>query len=131
MDLASALHRVDGDEAFLAEMAKIFSQELPAQLHEIREALADRNAEAIVSPAHKLKNWTGNFEAHPAYRMVARLEELVRTKSFDAASATFEELEDELERLSEELRKLDPETIGVDGQRAAIDDDHRSRLCIP
>jgi CheY-like chemotaxis protein len=131
MDLVSALQRVDGDQAFLAEMARIFLQELPAHLHEIREALLEQNAAAIVSPAHKLKNWTGNFDADPAYRMVSRLEELARIDSFDAALAAFEELEDELQRLSEELRKLDPRTIGVDGTRSAIEDDHRSRLCIP
>ena len=44
MDLAAALDRVDGDRAFLGEMAAMFLAESPGLMAQIRDALARGDA---------------------------------------------------------------------------------------
>jgi signal transduction histidine kinase/DNA-binding response OmpR family regulator len=131
MDLAGALDRVDGDRPFLVEMAKIFAAECPEQMEEIREALAERNGSGVLSNTHKLKNWSSNFLAESTFATVTRFEGLIRSGSFEAAGVVYHELKHRVEQLSEALRRLDPGAIDDDVTCRAIDNDPRSRACIP
>ena len=77
MDVAAALARVDGDRGFLGEMARMFLEESPDLLTQVRQAVAASDAAALVAPAHTLKNWAGNFVAPAAFEAVAELEDWV------------------------------------------------------
>jgi signal transduction histidine kinase/DNA-binding response OmpR family regulator len=130
MDFVAALDRVDGDRAFLAEMAVMFREELPDRLAEIREALDQKRASDLVDPAHKLKNWAGNFVADAMFTTLGRLEALGRAGELERALATLPELEREAERLSAALARLDHSLLQGDAAPRMIDDDQRSRACI-
>jgi two-component system sensor histidine kinase/response regulator len=127
IDLDAALDRVDGDRTFLVEMAGIFLEELPVQMAEIREALVQRQVAALIAPAHKLKNWAGNFVAKAMFDSLARLEALGRSGNLEWALAALPELEREAERLSSALAQIEP--LGGELSPQMIDDDLRRRRC--
>jgi signal transduction histidine kinase/DNA-binding response OmpR family regulator len=108
IDFVAALDRVDGDRAFLAEMAEILRKELPVQMAEIREALIQGRTSDVIEPTHKLKNWAGNFVAETMFAALTRLEALGQAGRLEGALAALPELETEAERLSSALARLDP-----------------------
>ncbi len=130
-DLAAALDRVDGDRGFLGQMVAMFLEEAPALLEKIRHSVARRAGEALVAPAHTLKNWTGNFMAAAAIDALDRLEAAGRAGDWHAAAAAYAELEREFERLTRALEQFDavPE-VTADGDVALLCcEDRRSSPC--
>jgi HPt (histidine-containing phosphotransfer) domain-containing protein len=134
MDFVTALERVDGDRAFLREMATLFLDESPALMAEIRVALAADEAGSLLAPAHKLKNWAGNFVAAPTLARLKRLEAFGLADKGAEAMACFSDLEREFDRLSYALAHFDPGPVPPpDGNGALlpIAKDYRSPQCIP
>lgn len=99
-------HRVRGDRELAGALAALFLEHLPAQLDEVRRAVAAGDAAAVDRTAHALKGSVANFCAEPASRAAQRLELLGHTGDLTEAAATLRTLERELDRLGPALREL-------------------------
>lgn len=115
MDVVAALARVDGDRDFLGEMAVLFLEESPHLLAQVREAIAADDPAGLVTPAHSLKNWTGNFVAPAAFDAATELEAVGRTGSLATAGTALATLEREIERLSRAMARFACKHVRLDG----------------
>ena len=68
MDRSLALARVDGDEALLADLAKLFCEESPKMLAAVHEAVAAKDAERLQRAAHSLKGAVATLAAQESIR---------------------------------------------------------------
>ena len=102
-DLEAALARVEGDRSLLQELIKIFLEDAPRQLAEIREAIAAKDARRLNRAAHSLGGAIANFEAGPAHEAAVRLERISASPDIAGAADAAAELERTLERLRREL----------------------------
>jgi HPt (histidine-containing phosphotransfer) domain-containing protein len=98
-DREAALARVDGDLALLQELIRIFLDDVPRQLAEIRQAIAAKDASRLARVAHSLGGAVGNFGAKPAHDAALRLEAISTRTDMTRAAAAAMELEQALECL--------------------------------
>jgi two-component system, sensor histidine kinase and response regulator len=98
-DREAALTRVDGDLALLQELIRIFLDDFPRQLAEIRQAIAAKDASRLSRAAHSLGGAVGNFGAEPAHEAALRLEATSARADMPHAAAAATDLEQALERL--------------------------------
>jgi two-component system, sensor histidine kinase and response regulator len=109
IDREAALRRVEGDEALLADLANLFSDESPRMLSAIQEAIADKNGEALERAAHSLKGSVATFAARPAVELALKLERQGRANELDDAARVFGLLSTEIERVKSALTLLQTE----------------------
>ena len=76
LNSAVALERLGGDEELLREVARLFLEEYPVLLLEIRQAVAAQDAEALQRAAHSLMGRTLDL-AH-VERGLAELDEALQ-----------------------------------------------------
>ena len=79
---AAVLARVGGDAGLLAEICRLFIDDVPGHLEKIRAALDDRDGEALRRAAHAYKGAAANFEADAVVRAARQLEEMGREDGF-------------------------------------------------
>jgi len=101
---AELMDRIDGDVEFLEECIEIFDEDAAPLLAKIREAVAARDAEALVTPAHTLKGMLSNFCAAAAEGAARDLEMRGRENELQDCDAAVTALDDELKRLRTELQ---------------------------
>jgi len=101
---AELMDRIDGDVEFLEECIEIFDADSAPLLAKIREAVAARDAEALVTPAHTLKGMLSNFCAAAAEGAARDLEMRGRENELQDCDAAVTALDDELKRLRTELQ---------------------------
>ncbi len=106
IDFPAVLERVEGNRELLAELARLFLEELPGRLSAIEEALEARDAKRLESVAHALKGAVGNFAATAAFEAAKRLEQIGRAANWSQASTGYVALRRELARLSPVLDEL-------------------------
>ena len=75
LDRSAALEYVGGETALLSEVVRLYRQEGPRLLKEIRDALLCDDAERVQSAAHRLKGSIGTLSGAAASRAAGRLEE--------------------------------------------------------
>jgi two-component system sensor histidine kinase/response regulator len=98
-----ALDRVEGDRELLAELVKLFEEETPKLLAEVRDAIAKGDAKTLERAAHTIKGSAGNFGAQPASQAALDLEQLARSGDLSRATELMEAVEREIKRLLPEL----------------------------
>jgi CheY-like chemotaxis protein len=115
LDRAVLLARVEGDEALLDELVRLFVGDVPARLGEVAVALAAGDAPALRTAAHAVKSAVSNFvtgtgggPAPAAVVAARRLEELAAAGDLSAAAAASRALEEAVARLRDELLSLAP-----------------------
>src|ERR1044071_5759624 len=86
----AALDRVGGDEELLAEIARLFLEDYPRMVADIRDAIAAGDALGLEHAAHSLKGSVANFSADPARDAAFELEKIGRSKNLSLARAAFE-----------------------------------------
>jgi signal transduction histidine kinase/CheY-like chemotaxis protein len=106
IDREAALRRVDGDEAMLADLAKLFCDESPRMLSVIEEAITLKNADALERGAHSLKGSVATFSAQAACDLALKLERLGRANEFEDTKRIFDLLSAEMERVRLALTSL-------------------------
>lgn len=112
---------VDGDEAFLRELAAEFAKSAARAGHELTVALDDRDLPRIAQVAHRFKSAAAQVGAHAAAERSAALERLGRSATDDPEVALGEArrlitallpvltaLEDALRRLAVAPVEADP-----------------------
>lgn len=106
IDEEDLLERVGGDIEFLNEIARMFLDDCPRMVQEIRFACARGDADALQHAAHTLKGCVANFGAGPAREAACRLEMIGRSGDLAPAPVACTDLESELARFTEALTAL-------------------------
>jgi signal transduction histidine kinase/DNA-binding response OmpR family regulator/HPt (histidine-containing phosphotransfer) domain-containing protein len=107
---AVLLHRLGGDEELLHEMVQLFLDTLPRQLHDLRAALASKDAAKIAATAHSLMGAVGNFGTTPAWELAQRLELAGQKGNLAEAEPLVAELENALQQVQDALAELVPQS---------------------
>jgi two-component system, sensor histidine kinase and response regulator len=105
-DLAAGLQRVEGDRELLEEISRIFADECPKILAEIRHAFDTSDAPLLDRLAHTLKGSAANLGALAVPRSAAALEQLARAGDFRGAEAQFKIVEKDVRTLLVELEGI-------------------------
>jgi HPt (histidine-containing phosphotransfer) domain-containing protein len=105
-DLAWTVTRVGGNETLLRKMARIFLEQSPQWLTEIRMAIANADPTALQESAHALKGSGTNFRARSVVEAALRLETMGRVNDLTEAEAAFATLVDAYQELCEALVPL-------------------------
>jgi two-component system, sensor histidine kinase and response regulator len=106
VDSASLLANVGHDTTLQADLVRMFLEDSPKVLEEIRDALARRDAVAVSRVAHRLTGELGILAARAASEAALRLETAGREADLTAAAEAFAALEGEIERLEPQLAAL-------------------------
>ena len=105
-DRAKALERLDGDENLLQEVIKIFLEETPKLMAELRQGIVDKNAEVVERLAHSLKGQLGYMGLTAIAERARDLELLGKKHKLDCALELFSRLESEILAAATEMRNL-------------------------
>jgi signal transduction histidine kinase/DNA-binding response OmpR family regulator len=106
------LERVDGDRAFIGELAEVFRDDYPKQIVTAREAIATGDAEQLRRTSHALKGALSNLAAAQASGFALSLEELGKSGNLTGARKILAELESELVQVDRKLRAICPALVG-------------------
>jgi two-component system sensor histidine kinase/response regulator len=98
---SKVLQDVGGNVLLLARVRDAFTKQTPRLLAAIREAIDDRNADAVTRNAHTLKGAMSNFTETDAKDLAAEIENAGKINDFDRAA----ELLPKLETAADELGK--------------------------
>ena len=104
IDHAAALRAVGGDAALMADVMRLFLEDCPGRVAELRTAVASSDPARVQSAAHAVKGAVGTFGAQPARDLAAHLERAGREGRLDEAPALLDALEAELTRVTTALR---------------------------
>jgi len=106
VDWETAIERVDGDEALLLDLAKLFLNEYPRMLEAVRVAVERKNAPELHRAAHSLKGSVATFAAQQAFDAALRLERFGRAGELSEVEEAFSVLATEVDRLRATLETL-------------------------
>ncbi len=101
---AAILARVGGDTQLLAEISRLFIDDVPGHLARIRAALEAGDGEALRRAAHTYKGAAANFEAVAVVRAARQLEELAQVNGLAGHEAVWQTLTAETTALVATLR---------------------------
>jgi PAS domain S-box-containing protein len=113
LNAREVLARVGGDRELLRTLVQMFLNTSPEQMNELREAVRQRNAEAIRRVAHTIKGAVGNFSAGPAFEAALDLEMQARLQDLADVDAACQRLHTALEELKPVLLTLANDQVGV------------------
>jgi CheY-like chemotaxis protein/HPt (histidine-containing phosphotransfer) domain-containing protein len=111
VDKAALLSHVGDDWTLVGEIIRLFLDDYPRLMAEIRQSIDQRNAAALMRAAHTLKGAVGNFAAKAACEATLRLEMMGRQGDLTAAETAYAALHTELERLEHALANLRKENL--------------------
>ena len=103
VDLAQALHAVNGDRDLLRQIFDAFLEECPILLNNIQQALANGDAKACHMAAHTLKGAVRTFGAERASGLASDMEAGGKAGDMEFVRATWPELFQEVEAIRAEL----------------------------
>ena len=95
-DLDAALLRVEGDEALLSDLARLFCEECPKMMAAIQHGIEYKNAESLERAAHSLKGSLSTFAAAQAFELASKLERLGRSRDLEDVESVFASLDAEM-----------------------------------
>jgi two-component system, sensor histidine kinase and response regulator len=104
-DASTALERIGGDTAVLAELIGAFLGECPGLMKEVREAYEEKSAVRLARAAHALKGAICNLTDKSAFEATEALEALARSQRLEHADQALQKLEVEIGRLLAALEK--------------------------
>ncbi len=105
-DLAGALERVEGDRDLLDEIARMFADECPNNLQEIRQAMAAGNVRLLERLAHTMKGAALNLGGAGVAEAALTLEQQARAGDLANAGTSVRTLEKEIGLLLPELESI-------------------------
>jgi CheY-like chemotaxis protein len=106
VDPDALLRELNGDRDLLGEVIATFLRESPPQLTKIRQAVADRDSQALERAAHRLKGSIGFFSTGGAFHAAWDLEQMSREGTWDRAGSVCNVLDGELSGLRDALSDL-------------------------
>ena len=111
MNIAAALERVEGDRELLDELMRLFAEECPRSLAEIRKAFEARDAHLLERLAHTIKGSSASLCAEEVSEAALALEKQAHSGDFEAAREQIHALEIKLEQLLPEFETLLPKAV--------------------
>jgi two-component system, sensor histidine kinase and response regulator len=111
-DEAEFRQRLFGDPVLIADVVRLFLEDLPGRVAAIGSAVDARDAGALRAAAHALKGSSINLSLGALHDVAMRLERLGADSQMDAVDAVWQELSAEAREAAEILRQLrasDPE----------------------
>ncbi|MFN8583024.1 MAG: Hpt domain-containing protein [Gemmatimonadaceae bacterium] len=109
LDLADVLERVDGDRGLLRDLAKLFRDEAPRMVADIRRCVDSHDASGLQRAAHQFKGACANMGARPMARVAHALETIGRSEQLSGATLRCVELELEAQRVDLVLATMEDE----------------------
>jgi CheY-like chemotaxis protein len=109
INLSYALHAVNGDRAFLADLAGQFIRDCPASREELQPALGRKDFQQVERIAHSLKSVVGIFGAKKAAALLQKLEDAAESQGLQEAEDLLPQVLMEMERVEESLAPLSAE----------------------
>jgi len=106
VDREALMERLGGDASLLKEIVDLFVLDCSRLLADMKEAVAQRDAERLEKAAHSLKGSVGNFGAPRAVATLADVEALARRWDLFAASEALGKAEQELDQVKKALSEL-------------------------
>ena len=105
-DLAAATVRVGGKVQHLKKIAAVFLDESAKLLAEMRQAIADGEAQKLKRAAHSFKGAVGLFGAAGAMQAAQQLEKIGCSGDLTGAEDVYAKMEHEMKRLQPALTGL-------------------------
>jgi CheY-like chemotaxis protein len=105
-DRAELVARLEGDEQLAADLVRLFLDDCPARLVDIKNAVDTRDADGIRSAAHALKGAAGNLTATGLAEAAAALERIGAEVRLEAAEAGWRRIAAEAALVLDALRRL-------------------------
>ena len=105
-DSESALSRVEGDVGLLEEVVRLYLDEAPGMLSEVRHALDRGEGDGIERAAHRLRGSVAIFGAERSVEAARTMEELGRQRDLTGAEEAWPRLAEEIGRLDRSLEPL-------------------------
>jgi two-component system sensor histidine kinase/response regulator len=106
IDVAGALERLEGDRELLEELARLFADECPKALREIRQAWESGDAHLLERLAHTMKGSSASLGAKQVSEAAFDLEKHARSGGVASADGMIQTLEREVERVLPEFESL-------------------------
>ncbi len=106
IDVDAALSRIEGDLDLLQAIVQQCLADAPELLDAIRRAVAERDAKALTTAAHKLKGTVNEFAAKAVAEAAQRLEAMGRLGTLDEAPQALETLDQAMSRLTPALQEI-------------------------
>ena len=106
LDSIAALARVGGDADLLKEIARVFRDDCPRAVAELRDAAARGDCVLVERAAHGLKGASSNFGAASVVSAASHIEQMGRAGVLDGFTHAFHQLETALAALLEQLEAL-------------------------
>ena len=105
-NINAAMDRVAGNMDLLKELAALFVSSCSQSLANVGQALADGDAEKLISSAHSLKGSVSNFTAERAFQAAQKVEHSARDGDLGGAQEAFATLSLEIGLLKSALEQL-------------------------
>ena len=102
---SALLERLGGDEKAYEEVVCLFLQDVPRQIHSLREAVSGGDAAAAERQAHTLKGASGNAGAAELEKVVLKTERACERGDMKEAARTLDRIEAEFEKLNQILNQ--------------------------
>lgn len=106
LDRDAALSRVGGDLDLLKDIARVFLDDCPRALNELRDAASRHDCKLAERAAHGLKGAASNFGAKRVVESSLRIEKMGRLGNLQGVEGALQSLEDALASLRVELESL-------------------------
>ena len=106
LDRKAALDRVGGDVDLLKDIARVFLDDCPRSIEELRSAAARGDCPAVERVAHGLKGAASNFGARRVVAAGLAIEQMGRAGKLDDFASALATLEAALAALRDELEGL-------------------------
>jgi signal transduction histidine kinase/CheY-like chemotaxis protein/HPt (histidine-containing phosphotransfer) domain-containing protein len=107
IDAAGLLARVGGDHDLMREVVRLFLEDCPARLAEIRAAITDGDMDALRNAAHALKGAAGTLSAAGVVDAASVLERIGAEKRSEAADAAWKTLNTQAAQLAGALQAME------------------------
>jgi two-component system sensor histidine kinase/response regulator len=94
------------DRELVDIIAGMFMEQYPKDLQQMREALAEQNAKAVMLVAHSMRGAVALFNADPVQDLAQKIERDAKQGILSGLEGRLEQLSVELERLGAALKRL-------------------------
>jgi len=105
-DKKAILDRIDGDTDLFRQLIKLFIQEVPNQIRQIKLAIKEKDPERITLFAHTIKGSAYNIRAMELKQVAFDIEQAGKLSDIHLAASKIEALENTFDKLNTELRQV-------------------------
>jgi CheY-like chemotaxis protein/HPt (histidine-containing phosphotransfer) domain-containing protein len=110
INFEEALERISNQKEILQDLVRVFRDECPSMMDDIRRAIAEKDAVVLRRSAHTMKSSLDVFSAKSARELALELEMMGQDGKFDNADGKLQLLDKETARVLDALNEIDWES---------------------